>query len=388
MKYLFYNIRDLVKHEKFIFAVMLVCVFVSAWVMTFSYGLYHNYSEKLAQEENKGADLYLEISEDKTLTREELVRFFTEVSPKTLDAMDIIVARSSFIFTNAHGSEERQPLFSRFVIRNGSIIPSPYVLQVWDDDGMIVKGRYISDEEEANGEKVIMVYYDAVYGSSTELFEQFFLDDETFLLDGEEYKIIGVHRSSGFIVPLLSLPEDKSILLGIMIQFSKPITRKQYDELLVAAQKVVPDVFIFPEPELADEQSIYIYNNMIAVSVLIAVLTIVNFAFLYSFILQKRARTLAIMRICGCTKWRAWRICMGECCLICIPVFLVGMLTYTLLLHGVLGSLFEFIEEAYSLVVYGLLFAVFAAVLLVVMGILLSRQIRMELAEGRKGGAI
>lgn len=79
---------------------------------------------------------------------------------------------------------------------------------------------------------------------------------------------------------------------------------------------------------------------------------------------------------------------MGECCLICIPTFLIGMLTYIPLLHFVLGGMFEFIEEAYSLVVYGLLFAVFVAVLLIVMGILLSRQIRMELAERRKGGTI
>ena len=63
------------------------------------------------------------------------------------------------------------------------------------------------------------------------------------------------------------------------------------------------------------------------------------------------------------------------------------MLTYILFLHNVLGRLFEYIEEAYSLAVYGLLFAIFIAVLMLVMGILLSQQIRRELAEARKGGA-
>ncbi len=43
MKYVWYNIRSLVRHEKFIFAVMLVCIFISAWIMAFSYGLYQNY---------------------------------------------------------------------------------------------------------------------------------------------------------------------------------------------------------------------------------------------------------------------------------------------------------------------------------------------------------
>lgn len=120
----------------------------------------------------------------------------------------------------------------------------------------------------------------------------------------------------------------------------------------------------------------------------VPLLAIINFAFLYSFILHKRARTLAIMRICGCTKNRARRICLGECCIICIPTFLVGLATYIPFLHGVLGRLFEYIEEAYSFTVYALLFAIFAAVLLLIMGVLLTCSIRRELAEGRKGGAV
>lgn len=387
MKYAIHIIRTLIKNERFIFSVMLICVFVSAWVMTFSYGLYHNYSEKLSQESNKDTKLLLEIADGKSLTRGDLVRYLNEVSPKTLDAMDIVVARSWFVFTNEYGTEERKSLFTRFVIRNGSFIPSPYIVQLWDDDNLITSGRYISKEEEENGEKVIMLD-ESVLGKDKELYSEFLKDDETFLLNGEEYKIIGTHISIGFVVPLLSLPESESLELSITMRFEKPITKSQYDELYAAAQRVVPDVFVFPEMELADEQNIFIYNNMLAVSVLVAVLTIINFAFLYSFILQRRGRTLAIMRMCGCTRGQAFGICMGECCLICIPTFLIGELTYIPLLHVVLGKMFEFIEEAYSLVVYGLLFAIFVAVLLIVMGILLSRQIHTEIAEGRKGGAV
>ncbi|MDE7362112.1 MAG: hypothetical protein K2N38_09290 [Oscillospiraceae bacterium] len=383
MKHIVQNIRTLVKNERFIFIVMMLSVFVSAWVMTFSYGLYHNYSEMLAQETDKSTYVDPMVADGMTLTRGDFVRYLNELSPKTLDATENIVVSASFPAVDNNGYDSKEHMTSRFAIRSGSFVPSPYIVQLWNDNNMIASGRYISDSEEANGEKVVMTEQGYVKQSCPSLY----IDDETVLVNGEEYKIVGTHTSSDFIVPFLSMPEDTELPGYISIGFTNPITRKQYDELVNTAERVLPGVLVFPEQGFTDEQSIFIYNNMLVVSVLIAVLTIVNFAFLYSFILQRRARTLAIMRICGCTKGRAWGICMGECCLICIPTFLIGVLTYIPLLHGVLGDMFEFIEEAYSLVVYGLLFAIFAAVLLTVMGILLSRQIHMEIAEGRKGGA-
>ncbi len=383
MRYVIQNIRTLIKNEKFIFAVMLICVFVSAWVMTFSYGMYHNYSEMLNKASDRGCDVDPKIADGKSLTRGDLVRYLAEVSPKTLNAMNSVFIESEFDYTDRYGNESIKPIVSRFVIRDNSVIPSPYVVQIWNDENILVSGRYISDAEETNGEKVALIDK-----STYEYGPGLLKDDKTVMVDGEEYTIIGTHNSFGFIVPLLSIPENMELYNNLSMYFKRPVTRKQYDELVRVAERVLPGTFVFPEQEFVDEESIYIYNNMIVVSILIAALTIINFAFLYSFILQKRAKTLAIMRICGCTRGGAWRICMGECCLICIPVFLVGMLTYIPFMHGVLSGLFEFIEQAYSFAVYAFQFAIYVVMLFVIMGIMLSRHIRLELAEGRKGGAV
>lgn len=383
MIHIFQNVRSLVKTEKFIFAVMLLYVFVSAWIMIFSYGLYHNYSAKLNEESGKSRYVDPMVADEMMLTRGDFVRFLSEVSPQTLDAISCIVVMCPFPAVDDFGNDGRLDMVSRFVIQNGAIAPSPYIIELWNEKNILLSGRYISNEEEANGERVVMIDKTLLNSYST-----LFKGEEAAVINGEEFKIIGTHNTSEFIVPLLSIPEDMALRENIYIDFKKPVTRHQYTELVNTAERVLPGVLVFPEQAFADEQSIFIYNNMLVVSVLIASLTIINFAFLYSFILQRRARTLAIMRICGCTKGRAFGICMGECCLICIPPFLVGVLTYIPLLHGVLGKMFEFIEEAYSLAVYGLLFAIFAAVLLIVMGLLLSRQIHMEIAEGRKGGTV
>ena len=387
MKYVFYNIRNLAKNERFIFTVMLLCVFVSAWIMTFSYGLYHNYSEMLKEPDDLGDELRPETAEDITLTRGDVTRFILELSPATLDAMDNIVIQGfTEPFESKEGDMATLPMTSRVVVRNGSFVPSPYIVQFWNDESMIISGRYISDDEEANGENVVMIPYKTIHQLRDD-HPELFKDEETMLLNGEEFKVIGEHTSFGVITPFLTIPEDSGVFPPLMC-FTEPITRKQYSDIVNTAERVLPGVFIFTKIDLGDEQAFMIYNNMLIVAVIIAALTIINFAFLYNFILHKRARTLAIMRICGCTKGRARLICLGECCLICIPTFLIGMLTYIPFLHGVLGRVFEYIEEAYSLVVYGLLFAIFVAALFIIMSILLTRVIRRELAEGRKGGAI
>ena len=386
MKYIILNIKMLIKNERFIFAVMLVCVFVSAWVMAFSYGMYHNYNRMLLQESEAGLDLPIyDVSGE--LTRGDIVRYLTAISPRTLDAMNVIVAETSnWDFKDENtGVDMHTRLVSRFIIRNGEFITPPYIIQIWNDKGILLSGRYMSDYEEKNGEKVVIV--DDYILQNKERFSGILKDDKTIPINGEDYKIIGTHNGGGFVVPLLSVPEDTIIHNGILIGFEKPYTPEQYSELVSVAETLMPGMFKFLPPEFKDDQNIFIYQNMLIVSGLIAAITIVNFAFLYSFILRKRSRTLAIMRICGCTKGRARLICLGECCLICIPTFLVGVLTFIPFMHGVLSNLFEYIEGAYSLAVYGLLFAIFTAMLLLVMWILLSQQIRRELAEARKGSA-
>lgn len=392
MKYALKNLLALMKTEKFIFSVMLISVFISAWAMTFSYGLYHHYSALSAQEEGKGMYVTPEIAEGKTLTRGDVVRYLYAISPKTHNAMNIIVVNHTIMGGIDDNGEEYAlgNMVSRVVVRNGEIIPAPYIVSGWDELNMIASGRYISEAEESSGAAVVIAE-EKIVSSENPHEALTFPDDETLIIDDVgriyEYKIVGTHTSQGVVVPLLSMPEDTDIGY-ISLSFEKQVTNKQFKELIAAADEAVPGVLIFPEQELPDAEAIHIYNNMMIVSALIAALTVINFAFLYSFILGKRTRTLAIMRICGCTEGRAWGICLGECCLICIPTFIVGVLTYIPFMKNVLSEPFEFIEEAYSLPVYAILFAIYAVMLFVIMGIMLKKQTSRELAEGRKGGAI
>lgn len=383
MKYVFYNIRNLAKNEKFIFAVMLLCIFISAWIMTFSYGLYQHYFSMRIEADEESKHITPEIAEGQNLTRGETKAYLDSLSEELTGDMNIIACQVSYTFKDATGLEEDKPIFSRFVIRSGDYRVSSYVEDGWEENNMIVTGRYLSDSEEMNGTLSVLVMQDTLTNKFERELYADILSDDAMLIYGQRYKIVGTHTSSGVVAPFLSIPEEIP-LNYLSFNFENTVTRKNYNELVERAEEVIPGKLIFPVFSAPDEESMYIYNNIMMISVLIAVLVIINFAFLYSFIFGKRRRQLAVMRICGCTAAQAWGICLSECVVICVPVFLVGMLTYIPFMHGVLSDVFVHMEASYKPWIYAAIFGIYLAALVVIMGIFFAGQIGKTLAEGRK----
>ena len=388
MKYVLYNIRNLAGREKFIFAVMLVCVFVSAWIMTFSYGLYQNFHALIVESEDNGKNAKPNINGDDPLTYEEFKTYLEALPSELLNGANSIVCMSIWRFESSYylGQTDSEHVYSRFTVRDGNYKMSSNVADLWKNEGMIATGRFLTDEDEMFGNDYVMVdnrtFNDPLLRRQV---NNLIIDNETVSMFGKEYKIIGTHTSIGIVVPFRSVPGEVP-LYYISINFEKTMTNKIYQTLIDTANEVIPGKLDFPELELPDKESMYIYRNIMLISVFIAALTIVNFAFLYNFIFSKRKRQLAIMRICGCTAARAVGICLGECIILCVPLFLAGMLTYIPFMKYVLSPLFQYMEDSYSLWIYVAIFGIYIAMLIVIMGILLSGQIRKTLAEGRKEG--
>lgn len=387
MKYPFYNIRNLARHEKFIFSIMLICVFVSAWIMTFSYGLYQNFYAMRQEGEELGKIAAPEIVRGETLTYGEFKSYLDALPSELLNGSDLIMCMSAYTYENAAvpGETRYQILFSRFTVKDGKYQISSAIAESWASSGMII-GSFFSDDNEALGNNVVMI---SIGEDSSDLYNKadanLIIDDYTAMIYGKEYKIIGKHSSSGLVVPFLSVPSDTPAH-QVALRFERTMTRKTYDKLIETANEIIPGKLEFPGLELPDKESLYIYNNIMIISVFVAALTIVNFAFLYNYIFGKRRRQLAIMRICGCTAARAAGICLGECCLICVPVFLAGMLTYIPFMKRVLSPRFQFMEASYSVWIYAAIFGIYIIMLIAIMGILIAGQIRKTLAESRKEG--
>lgn len=69
MKQILRNIRMFLRHEKMIFAVMVICIFSSALILNFAYGLYQNFNTQKMEDNADLQEIVIDIDDDSRLTQ-------------------------------------------------------------------------------------------------------------------------------------------------------------------------------------------------------------------------------------------------------------------------------------------------------------------------------
>lgn len=366
MKYIIKNIKSFIRTEKTIFVLVLLCVITSSFIINFSYGLYQNYHVIKSEEESELYEFEIQFrnTSDNYATQAMMKHSLLSFSDTLNSGVDMyyVIPKVEEI------PSEFGSVGIRVCIKNNKFVPCELFKNNMHNYGTLVSGDYFSDEQEANGENVALVFNDI--NSENSLTKKLMIDDETILFQGKEFKIIGVQKIHSLIVPFNSLAEDTPID-AFLIHFIKPVTRSQYNEIKEKVSANFGELAVIPELDIPETENYYLYNTIIIISVLIAVLASINFAVLYKYILSKRIKTLAIFRMCGCTKLKTMIMFLSECMIIVIPLFALTTVAYDKLVLPKLGGHFEYIESAYSIKLYLMIFLIYVACSLVVLGIMI-----------------
>lgn len=386
MKYVLKNIKSFIYNEKMIFFVTVICIIASAFVINFSYGLYYNYNTKIIESEIDTKDLGPEISDGKALTKKEFQTYVEALDYKTLNAMTVIYATSyldEFSIEEGYG-----PLAMRFVIHDGKYGICDVTKKNYEEHGLITSGRYITSEEEATGSFSAMVWgeNETTWNEAGEKLKN---DDGTITLFGNTYEVVGTyHGAYGTpVVPFLTVPNNQQIA-QVGFSFEKNITKSAYENMVDTAEAIIPRKLIFPEMDFPDNDTLAAYNNMIYIAIILSVISVVNYAVLYYFILQKRQRKLSIMRISGCTKKYAVLMYLGECAIIVLPCYATGAAINYCLCKKIFYNVFEYFEKAYSFKIYSILFLIylisFIIITMIMIAVVVNRTIKDSLREAGK----
>ena len=362
---------------------MILCVFFSALILNFSYGLYQNYSVQKQEKEVELKEIYIMVADDVILTRKMLENYYSTISIETLNKMDIIYCAAEMppYDSNYYGAFQ-----FRFCIKNGEYCASESVKNIWEKQGLMFSGRFFSDKEEKNGEAVAIVFNDGNGWNEPTL--NIKNSENSIELFGQTFQVIGETNVPGAsVVPFLSVPENTKFTGMIAFAFSSNINKTIYDELKAAAETAIPGVLIFDEIEFPDNEAIYMYNNIMLISALIAILSVINFAMLYHFILQERSRDLAIFRICGCNVSKAVIIYLGECFILSVPTYIIGAVLYSNVMHNILADIFPYMEAAYNTTIYVVIFLVYFIIMLIVLGVMIYNHVEKSIIEEWKGGS-
>ena len=365
MKHIFQNLRSFVWNEKLIFLIMIICILSSSFILNFSYGLYKNFQAAKTAETESLNELPLSINKDHAPTHQQVRRFVESLSDKTLNEMHFFISGKIDDLEN-YGYPY---LDSRIIYRNGKYaVPTEYRQNA---EKALNFGRMISDEEEQNGEYVACIETALNSKEISDGVHSLLKDDDTLVFMNQEYKVVGGSGIIGnMVIPFLAVPDDFIYNDVIIITCENHLNRNMYRELITKSDEYMPGAIVFPELKLPDDDTISIFDNIIAISVLISVFSAFNFVLLYNFIIEKRNHDLAVMQICGCSKYRVFFTYVGECLMMSIPLYIIGTFLYHCLLNMVLKNIYDYILDVYSLKVYAYIFSVYITILFIAVSIL------------------
>lgn len=194
-------------------------------------------------------------------------------------------------------------------------------------DTLISEGRYFNDDETTKGENV------AIIGAAIES------KDGIVNIAGTDFNVIG--------------------------QF--------YD----AAVKYVGDVFTIPEFDGVNNSSDKrVYRDIIFVAILFIVLSVINYCIMYEYILQMRKDKLAIYRICGCRRKKAFLIYMSEILGESLILLVIGVAVFKTLVLPKLSGIFEYITYFFETETYIKISLIYVCTMIIAYGVLVLRFIK------------
>lgn len=358
MHYIKLNIRDFIKNQKLLFLVLVFSQILSVVLIFSSYGIINHFNVKVSEVEGTALELDFSRIDEEGATAEKCRYFYSEILPVIECKLDYF-----FIF----GYSDGIAIESETDFTNGKYsVSEKYKEHV---EKMINSGRYFNEEETS--EKT----YVAVIGSNINS------DDGIVNIAGTNYKVVGTFYDeridNDFIfVPYLAFPESTEVR-HMNIYLEKPLLKSEYDAIYNAAVKYFDGIYEIPEFDGVDNNSDKrVYQDVIAVAILFIVLSVINYCIMYKYILQVRKDKLAIYRICGCRRGKAFLIYLIEMLGESVVLMGIGIGIFKLLILPKLSSIFEYMKYFFEKETYVKISVLYVVIMLVAYGLLVLRFVK------------
>ena len=363
--YILKDFQSMFKTQKFLF-VLLICIqLMSTIIIFFAYGVTNHYNVQIGVTE--GTDLLYAASaknpEEEPLTYDRIQQFHKVLIENYEYKMDEYITIAYIDIVNGKGEEMNCGVHTAVKCVDGEYtVGSTRFYDVILNNAL--SGAYINNEDEYiieqfdNGEKVALVGEEIVNG------------EDTITINGEEFKIIGIMGGSTrhiIYIPYAHMQENVDYF-GAAIILSKPLLENEYEELAEIAESCF-DGKAKLEPEfngIKNENQYRVYKSIMAILAAFVVMSGINYSIIFSHILDKRRRMLAVSRMCGCTGIKSIIIYMIEIMSVSLITLGGGVLIF---IYGILPkikSTFEYIEYYLNTKVYIELSLIYVGILIVI----------------------
>lgn len=374
-------LKNLIKNNTMFFILLMITVVISSLILNFSYGLYQNYHTLKVESINDNYYTNLLIRDD-TITKGELEEYILSISEDT----NIHINLWSIDLYENGDKNNKYPFGIR--VKNGRITQSEKFADNLLVSGFISSGSYLSKKQEENGELVAVINspenLERLVSYEYEI-KTFDIKNNKIEVFGQTYEIIGTQDYAYMpFVPFNSVPDGVNVSRCSM-GFDSMMTKTQYNELKNITNAYWGDRVVMPNIKIVDNQDIYKYNTVMLVAAVISIISGLNIAVLYKYILIRRRKTLSTFRICGCTKFRAVCLYVTECLCFIIPFYIASAFVFHYTLLPFFANYYKYMSGAYSLKVYLVIFMIYTLLSIAVLLFTILKELRKSLVALSKG---
>ena len=386
MQYLFKNIRQFIKHSKVIFAVFVICEITSLMLMILSFGIYQNYSQQVKDiSSNEPIDNELEwlafdfssdIDEDNPILNGTVLSFITELG-------DCIGEKIGSVYFKCNDYD------ISLTYSNG--------WQMTDIGNTLMKqgewysGRFFSREDYDSAAKVCVAPIECYKEIEDEL-DYEYNDDvspkdfeyQPYKKDGKMYidlpegkfEVIGFTKMSDFsyYIPYTILPLDAEVTGLPYVEIKQILYQSEYNKAVNIFKKYFGDHIDSDENSdmpVYDAELIKNFQTKMTISIIIALISSINIAALFKFVIELRRKQMSIFRINGCTKNKLRRMLVIEMLFYSIVNSAVCISIFHLIILPRIIDMFPYISLAYTLKGYALLIIIYLVVTYLIQNIMI-----------------
>ena len=386
MRYLFKNIAQFVKHSKVIFAVFVICEITSLMLIIFSYGIYQNYSQQVKdiasnkpineEQEWLRFDFASDIDEDNSISNELVFSFITEFG----EALGNKIGDVSF---NCNG------YYMSLSYDNGwQMYDIGHNLEIY---GEWYNGRYLNKKDYDNAVKVCVAPIECYKEIEDEL--NYDYNDEVSPKDfeyqaydrnGKKYidlpegtfEVVGFTKMSNFeyYIPYTVMPLDAKVTNFPEIEMKQILYKNEYNKAVNIIKKYFGEHLVSDDNSdmpVYDAEVLKTFKTKMTISIIIAIISSINIAALFKFVIEIRRKQMSIFRINGCTKNKLRRMLILEMLFYSIVNSAVCISIFHFVILPKIADMFPYISLAYTLKGYGLLILIYLAVTYIIQNIMI-----------------
>lgn len=339
----FKNFKNSFSKNKSIYTLLIVSQLVGVMIIFFVYGIYTGYTASLQEIDVDSKELYAQFDGVEDSLLDELRPIMDELyNPfeKYIDYTFLGLAYNEGMLNTYYEYREGEYHIASSLLDNVKV----------DENG-----RYFDDGEYVRGDKVL-------FGSDKEAGEYFDINGEKFLVVGNR---ADENLSRIIEVPASAAPGDANLYV-IVIIFERLPRQIEYNHFKDTLKETFGDRVSVREFNVKDIEQLISINSIITISIIIGVLVALDTVLIYSYIISKRRKDMAIFGIVGAKKSQRFLINQIEIMAISVMVAVLGYIIFRFCFQDFVVEFCDISVELYNYKVYGIMMIGYIASVVVI----------------------